>query len=458
MPKLSWDLRFTLSSKDLFFVGILWVMIPFQGGAAQTAPLPYHLISPQFQLSPYYPEPLVENASRVSTTTTKTSQYIIALTHKTTTRLSEKYNIQFANPKMERLHTLFTTLDTISQIHYQRGVLYLEGENRIEELSLNIVNGRWWKEYLALFTENPNLPYSENRVLRILLALHTSSHFYQLPYPTFFCLLFQESKLNFIVSSQTGALGIGQLTEIAVKQIEVLRKNIGMERLLQATTIHLRNIYRDPILREIFEAQGFSPRFPKLGKFPATMTKPNLVDAGLMHEVSRQLLLEGYSYGRKTKLIRQLIDRINRGGLLNNEYAAVQRIYTEELAQRYNQEFGNVLNIETNIILSAMLFQYYMDYEWRVKNKVIELHPDLRTIAAIAAYNQGQTVVLRLLGKLMREFPQMDLSKASLKTIGPLLTTKRIHLAMGGGPFARVQELHQHIWKINRCSHNTSTL
>lgn len=411
-----------------------------------------YLFSPVTDESPYHPEPLPDDIPRITVVTTNDTKNILEVVDSVYQAATKESKIEFENPLLERLIKFIITFDTIKQVRYQRGATRLTNQKEFDVLYKEITESRWYKEFIVKATGNPEYAYSENRFLRTFITLHTTSHFYQLPYPSFFCLLFQESKFDFKISSSTGAIGIGQLTRIAIKQIELIRRDPSAERLLYATITHLRNIYRDPVILEVLKSMGFQPHFPQFEKLPKKVLKPQLVDTALIHEVSRNLIKMGHAYGRKTKLIKKLVKRVNRGDVLPDRYAIVHLLFTESIEKRYGNSFGNALNIETNIILSAILLNYYESYPWRISRKKMYLDPSVRIMAAIAAYNQGQAIVNRIFSRLHRDYPNLDLNEITVDELQPMLTAQQLRKSMKL-PYRQVRELHRHIWKIQECAH-----
>ena len=80
--------------------------------------------------------------------------------------------------------------------------------------------------------------------------------------------MFQESQFDFKVHSKTGATGLGQLTGIAIRQLQINRQSPSTEKKLQATISHLAKIYKDPIFKEVLTEMGFKVEFPELKQFP----------------------------------------------------------------------------------------------------------------------------------------------------------------------------------------------
>ncbi|MBF0236584.1 MAG: hypothetical protein HQM12_02665 [SAR324 cluster bacterium] len=414
-------------------------------------------VSPVSEISPYLQNPILTTASRITTTTSTSAETLFPDATSWIQSIQEQYPVDLPTQPMESLYKFTAVYDWVSQKHYQRGVMRYEGQRELADLLYYMTQSRWWHESLKRLTEDPGYSYSESRFLRTIIASHTSAHFYQIPYPLFFCLLFQESKFNFKIVSATGALGIGQLTGIGIKQIEIIRQDSENERLLQAAAMHLRNIYRDVWFQQILNMMELNFEAPRLGYFPPTIQKPYLNYADLSAEIMRKYGLAHPELLEDPDLVRKSLERIARGDILPTKYAFLHQIFNDLLEHRYNQQYGNVINIETNILISAMLLRYYLNYEWRVQKEKVMPQPGVQAILAIAAYNQGQTSVIRLLSRLKREFPDMDLNQATLQEISPNLTFKRMRSALDG-PYSQTQELYRHVWEIKHCAHDLAKI
>jgi len=92
-----------------------------------------------------------------------------------------------------------------------------------------------------------------------------------------------------------------------------------------------------------------------------------------------------------------------------------------------------------------------MRYRWFVSGQQLELQPLVRSMAAVVSYNQGQTGVRKYLKQARREFPDMDLNKATLAQCSQLFTRKRLTLQHPGRP-GTVKEVYKHATSIGSCS------
>jgi len=356
------------------------------------------------------------------------------------------------NDPLKRLHHFMMTYDKISQLRYRRNVLSLPCQKPLHELVDYIMKSRWYREFLIPVSTNPIYDYSENTALRILISTHTASHFFQIPFPTLFCLIFQESKFDFKIKSYTGALGLGQITRIAIKQINLIRKNEPFEnKRLIATANHIKNVYSDPVIDEILRNMGFYPMFPFLDSFPDKIKKYNPYSWKIVKQVSKELKERGFSYGKNRSLVKRLIKRALKGEILRGKYAAVHPALLKITDLNFGKKFGTVLNIETNIIISAMLLRHYIDYDWIIYKRKLHLRPSLAATMAIASYNQGPTVVREYLRYLIKRYPRHKIESSTSSDHLKFLSKSGIRKAMRN-KIKRTNELFEHIRKITLCS------
>jgi hypothetical protein len=402
-------------------------------------------------------QPESEFSTELISPETKTSspaQELISLSNQFYTKFTKGKKVELPNENMERMHKFAISYDTISKAHFSRGVMKLPSQREIPELIDYSLKGDWL-EQITKMTSDPIYGYSESRALRIFVSTHTVAQSYEIPYPTFFCLLFQESQFDFKVRSKTGAAGLGQLTGIAIRQLQINRKNHSTEKRLQSTIAHLRNIYRDPVFKEVLTEMGFKSEFPELQKFPQKIVPAGRINNKFAQEIAKQLVKKGYHYGRDLNLVRKLTEQVSRGNLLPKAYAAIHPIYLDTITRAKNH-LGNTLNIETNILLSAMLLRYYMDYPWSANGQRISPRPEVNAILAVAAYNQGPGGVQRYLTGFKRNFPTKDLNKMSLADFRSTFTSTRVANALQQTP-GQAKEVFEHVWKVKLCSHDKIT-
>ena len=394
-----------------------------------------------------FPNPLLARSINSEITA---KEFLEVIDHRYAEFIQET-GFQAKNNKIERLFKLGLSFDIISRLRFEREVKRFEKQKENETLYHAWANTKWYREYLLLVTDDPDYYYSESRAVRILLSLHTAAHFYQISYPLFFCLIFQESKFDFKIRSHTGARGLGQLTSIGISQAKNLyRKSVEKHRIQQAAH-HLNLLYHDPVIREVLQALGFSLDLPVLEEFPKDIIFSE-INSSFFREVARELLKKGHKIGKNLRLVKQLSRRVSRGDILPNQYAPVHEAYSRVVERKYENRFGNILNIETNIFLSAMLLNYYINYRWTVNEEELPVEPLLRDILGIAAYNKGQREVLRFLRQVQRDFPSMELQQFTLEDFQKSFTRKRLAKTIRYRPYSKSKEVFSHVKETTSCS------
>ena len=358
---------------------------------------------------------------------------------------------QFPNHEMERLYRFFLTYDRISEIRYRRTVFQLGCQKNKKKLIEFIKKTRWYKEFLIPISSKPIYDYSEVTALRILISAHTAAHFFRIPYTTLICLIFQESKFDFKIRSYTGAIGLGQITKIALLQIKKLRENPNEERRIQAAAAHIKNIYEDPVFDGVLRNMGFYPMFPRLGTFPDHIDKFSPYKKKIILEVKQELLEKGFSFAKNDWLVRKLIKKDLSGHVLTNDYAAVHPALLKVTERNYGKKYGCVLNIETNILVASMLLWHYMNYSWKIDKKKIHLKPCVASIMAVAAYNQGPLIVSEFLRHIHKKYPNFNIEKANPKDFDQLFTKHHFSKALKHKRL-RAEELFMHVREIRKCS------
>jgi len=221
----------------------------------------------------------------------------------------EKKKNQFFNERMRRIIMMFMQFESISRQIFNRGTVSLPTQTDLEGLADHVVESRWYREALNRFSSNNAYGFSEERMLRVLMSIHTAAHFFEVPYPTLFCLFFQESKFDFLANSATGAKGIGQLTSIGLREVQRLRNASEMELKLQKTAFHLNRIYTDPQIQKWLENLGFKINFAKISPIPEKIEFTRL-SSSFMREVGKELVKDGQSYGENTSLLWFLSKRL----------------------------------------------------------------------------------------------------------------------------------------------------
>jgi hypothetical protein len=357
------------------------------------------------------------------------------------------------NPKLQRLHKFSVSFDLISRLRFNRGVTHLENQKEIDDLIDHIIQSRWYMEYMTRITANPAYEYMETRALQILITIHTAAHFFDIPFPTLFCLLFQESKFDFKIVSHTGAMGLGQLTRIGLEQIEILRQKEEYEALLQAAINHLGNIYQDIFILRALKEMGFHPVFPQLSRFPleVELTKPKGLDPEIIRATQKELELKGLFPKLDYAKLKSLLTKVRRGFVLPEHYAPLRPTYVKVIQREYGKHLGNIYNPETNILYSAMLLRFYLNYSWKINGQKLRLRPNVKAITAVVAYNEGSRGVLSYLHKLKKDFPDLDLNRADIQELEITFTQERVLQNHPGAP-RKAHEIFKHAWAIKNCS------
>jgi|GEM_PF-6969690 len=244
-------------------------------------------------------------------------------------------------PEILRRFRFFVTYDDLSQSRFRRTFYNMPHHRNAQELMDAFLQHEWTIQKIEAAS---SMPFSDAVMLRFIISLHTASHFFEVPLSTLFCLVFFESKFDEMAVNPIGGKGMGQLTPIALEQLHINRKGApDLERLIHAASLHLNNIYRDEFVNKVVRHIGFDVSFPDLGKFPKSHIS------------------------------------MARGDPL---------------------KYGTVFNLETNVLLSAMLLRYYMDFSWRVHGEEFEPSLPSRMAMAVAAYHRGPGAV----GPYIRQF------------------------------------------------------
>ena len=170
-----------------------------------------------------------------------------------------------------------------------------------------------------------------------------------------------------------------------------------------------------------------------------------------MREVGKELVKEGQSYGEDTSLLWLLSKKLRRGHILYGNHAHMHKVFSQMLEKEYASSQASAYNIETNILLSTILFNHYYSYQWRNNKQIFDIPPDARVILASSAYNHGQTGVRRFLINLKNEFPLLDFQKLSSQKLKILFTTRRLSNALQGHS-QKILEASRHVRKIMDCA------
>ena len=89
----------------------------------------------------------------------------------------------------------------------------------------------------------------------------------------------------------------------------------------------------------------------------------------------------------------------------------VQSAFNLAVEQHFGNDPNSVFHPETNILLGAMLVRYYLRYPWNRNGVPIPVPWKARPLLAVAAYNHGQSSMLRLLTRLQQEMGPENFQK-----------------------------------------------
>ena len=362
----------------------------------------------------------------------------------------DKKKFKHINDSMRRIIMMIIQFEEISRIKFNRGTESLPTQVDLEGLADHIIDSRWYREVIKRFSSNNAYGFSEERLLRVLMSIQVAANSFDVPYPSLFCLFFQESKFDFLANSATGAKGIGQLTSIGLEEVRRLRNSSKMETKLQRTANHLNQVYTDPQIQKWLANLGFKIDFAKISPIPEEV-KFTRITSAFMREVGKELVKEGQSYGENTSLLWLLSKKLRRGHILYGNHAHMHKVFSQMLEKEYASSQASAYNIETNILLSTILFNHYYRYQWRNNKQVFDIPPEARVILASSAYNHGQTGVRRFLINLKNEFPLLDFQKLSSQKLKILFTTRRLSNALQR-PSQKILEASRHVLKIMDCA------
>ena len=364
----------------------------------------------------------------------------------------DKKRDQHINESMYRIFMMFMQFESISRLRFNRGTVRLKSQSNLEELADHIMDSKWYRIALQRFSSNSGYGFSEQRMLRILISIQAAAHFFEVPYPALFCLFFQESKFDFLADSATGAKGIGQLTSIGLREIRRLRQSSKIEIKLQKTAAYLNQVYSDTQIQQWLSYLGLNIYFPEISPIPEKIEFTRISSA-FMREVGKELVKEGQTYGNNTSLLWILSKRLRRGRILPSRFAHMHKIFSQMLEDRYASSPASTYNIETNILLSTILFNHYYRFRWRTNKYIFNLLPQTRVILAAAAYNHGQSGVRRFLINLKHEFPKLDFDVLSSRKLRLLLSRSRLRQALLSKS-CKIEEALRHFNNFMDCAEN----
>ena len=98
-----------------------------------------------------------------------------------------------------------------------------------------------------------------------------------------------------------------------------------------------------------------------------------------------------------------------------------------------------------------MLVRYYLRYPWNRNGVPIPVPWKARPLLAVAAYNHGQSSMLRLLTRLQQEMGPENFQKLDSAQLLRYFTLQRLNRALRR-PYRKVKEVRRHVLKIHQCS------
>ena len=363
---------------------------------------------------------------------------------------------QPTKPTVERFANYLLLQESLARWHYHWGTEALPGQRNQTQLYDYFLSSYWFQENLQRFLAQSEYGFPELSLVRTLSAIQASAFFLEVSYPTIFCLFFKESRLDYKAVSASGARGLGQLTGIAIKQIELLREDTEEQNRLNAALHHLQQRYADPTWQGILTELGYQVQLPQNLSLPPKMVVPTRSASLLLPEVQRRLKEEQLPYASKTSQIRRRLNRLRQGRPLSLTYAPIHAHYVAALEEIYAGEPGNIFHIETNILLSTLLFRHYLQSKWRYGKSVWKPRPEVQRVLAVAAYNQGQSSARNLFRLLQKEIGKKP-EEITLKEFVEHLTPQRVQQALKGSK-ARARELIDHALNVTECAESSVAL
>ena len=363
---------------------------------------------------------------------------------------------QPTKPTVERFANYLLLQESLARWHYHWGTEALLGQRNQTQLYDYFLSSYWFQENLQRFLAQSEYGFPELSLVRTLSAIQASAFFLEVSYPTIFCLFFKESRLDYKAVSASGARGLGQLTGIAIKQIELLREDTEEQNRLNAALHHLQQRYADPTWQGILTELGYQVQLPQNLSLPPKMVVPTRSASLLLPEVQKRLKEEQLPYASKTSQIRRRLNRLRQGRPLSLIYAPIHAHYVLALEENYAGEPGNIFHIETNILLSTLLFRHYLQSEWRYGESVWKPRPEVQRVLAVAAYNQGQSSARNLFRLLQKEIGKKP-EEITLKEFVEHLTPQKVQQALKGSK-AQARELIDHALNVAECAESSVAL
>ena len=363
---------------------------------------------------------------------------------------------QPTKPTVERFAKYLLLQESLARWHYHWGTEALPGQRNQTQLYDYFLSSYWFQENLQRFLAQSEYGFPELSLVRTLSAIQASAFFLEVSYPTIFCLFFKESRLDYKAVSASGARGLGQLTGIAIKQIELLREDTEEQNRLNAALHHLQQRYADPTWQGILTELGYQVQLPQNLSLPPKMVVPTRSASLLLPEVQKRLKEEQLPYASKTSQIRRRLNRLRQGRSLSLTYAPIHAHYVLALEEIYAGEPGNIFHIETNILLSTLLFRHYLQSKWRYGKSVWKPRPEVQRVLAVAAYNQGQSSARNLFRLLQKEIGKKP-EEITLKEFVEHLTPQRVQQALKGSK-SQARELIDHALNVAECAESSVAL
>ena len=363
---------------------------------------------------------------------------------------------QPTKPTVARFANYLILQESLARWHYHWGTEALPGQRNRTQLYHYFLSSYWFQENLQKFLAQSEYGFPELSLVRTLSAIQASAFFLEVSYPTIFCLFFKESRLDYKAVSVSGARGLGQLTGIAIKQIELLREDNEEQTRLNAALHHLQQRYADPTWQGILAELGYQVQLPQNLSLPPKIVVPTRSASLLLPEVQKRLKEEQLPYASKTSQIRRRLNRLRQGRPLSLTYAPIHAHYVLALEENYAGEPGNIFHIETNILLSTLLFRHYLQSKWRYGKSVWKPRPEVQRVLAVAAYNQGQSSARNLFRLLQKEIGKKP-EEITLKEFVEHLTPQRVQQALKGSK-AQARELIDHALNVAECAESSVAL
>lgn len=314
-------------------------------------------------------------------------------------------------------------------------------------------------DFLDFLTKKDNLGrplLSSSDAVRTYGAALVASRVFQVPPNLLICLLLQESRMRSSAVSPTGAEGAGQLTAVALAQVdELLNQSSRWRERLRLYETTMNQLYGDSTTRGVLDALIPDMRYPVLTRINRVERSP--VSDGLLRRVALVLDRKHPELAKDAELLRTVCTELRAGRAIEPNYAPIATAYGIASTELYNAQLGNTFNPESNVAFSAMLFRHYIRYPWTLDGRRLVLPYSLRCALAVIAYNQGPLATLRIL-KHISETGLFDVDAMSIQTMLQLYSEELVVEAIGEEPGMRAEELYRHFDAIMSCAIATDHL